>query len=49
MTNRIREKYACTNDELSIDQAVNENDLKILRARKAMEAEKKAKDDEYDD
>lgn len=49
VTNRIREKYASTNDELSIDQAANENDLKLLRARKAMEAEKMSKDDKHDD
>ena len=49
MTNRIREKYASTNDELSIDQSVHEYDLKLIRARKALEAEKKAKDDEHDD
>lgn len=49
VTNRIREKYASTNDELSIDQSVYENDLKLIRARKALEAEKKAKDDEHDD
>ena len=48
VSNRIRESYASTNDRLSIEHAGSQSDLNLLRARKAMDRNLKANNDDDD-